>query len=105
MEAANYKKKAGFSDDEVDGFRERFNHFDKDLSGSLSGGEIFKILEQCGFEPKTREEQSNIAALLEACKQRRDAHDEIDFEGFLQLVRVIEEMRVLTYLLTYFSVV
>jgi Ca2+-binding EF-hand superfamily protein len=66
-EANDYKRRAGFSDGEVVEFRERFNHFDKDLSGTLSGGEIFKILEQCGFEPKTRDEQSNIAALLEAC--------------------------------------
>ena len=80
-------------------FRKKFQHFDTDRSGTLGGSEIFKALEELTpFRMDVRSPASlmgnmEILDMLESVA-KPGTEGLIDFQGFLQFVRFVEEMRV-----------
>eukprot|EP00439_Symbiodinium_sp_Y106_P015752 s7348_g2.t1 len=51
------KKKAGFTDDELQMYVDQFNKFDRDGSGSIEGKELLKLLEAFKWEPKSKQDR------------------------------------------------
>merc|ERR1712008_592760 len=95
---AKDRKKAGFSDARIGELRMAFRRYDKDHSGDIDNIELLKILTDFSWQPRSREEQSQLVQKLETAKQRaqeagvRDAGGpgEIGFWTFVQLARMLE---------------
>jgi calmodulin len=85
MELTEFNKRAGFSEEEVDFYRETFNQYDKDGGGELTLMELFPLLTELGKEPKTVIQRDKLTELLGEIDE--DGSGEIDFSEFLQLMR------------------
>lgn len=97
------RKKAGFSDEEIEHFQETFDRYDRDKSGEIDNQELQKILKEFGWEPKTIKDQQ---ALLGKLDQARVLAEEAGLENgteagssdlmfweFVQLSRILEKER------------
>merc|ERR550514_1008149 len=85
LELAEFNKRAGFSEDEVEFYRGTFNQYDKDGGGELTLKELFPLLAELGKEPKNVIQRDKLTSLLEEIDE--DGSGEIDFSEFLQLMR------------------
>jgi len=93
------RKKAGFTDAEIDAFENEFNTFDTDKSGMIDVFELQNLLKAFGWEPKSKEEQRELMKKLDgARKMAREAHvqgvgkdgcAELGFWEFVQLARML----------------
>jgi len=91
------RRKAGFTDDEIVHFQELFDNFDKDKSGDIDNMELQTILQEFGFEPRTKEEQSQLIMKLNVARAKtreagvkdvaEDGSTNIRFWTFVQLMR------------------
>jgi len=73
----------GFSDEQVEEFREAFKIFDKDGGGTISIGEIRSIMDGRGERLSDKE----LANLMEAIDEDRSG--EIDFNEFVKMMAVV----------------
>jgi len=95
---ARDRKKAGFSDARIGELRMAFRRYDKNHSGDIDNNELLMILADFSWQPRSREEQSQLVQKLKTAKQRaqeagvRDAGGpgEIGFWTFVQLARMLE---------------
>merc|ERR550514_1060253 len=85
LELAEFNKRAGFSEEEVDFYRETFSQYDKDGGGELTLKELFPLLAELGKEPKSVIQRDKLTELLAEIDE--DGSGEIDFSEFLQLMR------------------
>lgn len=76
-------------DKNIADLKDIFQQYDKDGSESLSLAECSRMLEQMKLTPKTREEQRQIAILLEEVDE--DGSGELDFNEFAQLYQHVSE--------------
>jgi len=71
---------------------EIFNRYDMDESGALSTDEIMVMLKEFGLTPKSGQERYEVEKMLLAVD--KDENGEVEFRGFLALVRTIRGYRV-----------
>jgi len=94
------RKKAGFTDDQLANFQELYNRFDEDKSGEIDNMELMGVLQEFGWEPRSREEQKVLMGKIDAAREAaRDAGIKdvgedgsgcITFWVFIQLARTLE---------------
>ena len=88
-EVTTVKRRLDVDPSKLEEYRESFQMFDKDGSGSIDVGEIAKIMKNYG-NPMTKEEIKNMIKDIDA-----DGDGEIDFEEFVTLMEkqtsVVEE--------------
>ncbi|CAH1788765.1 unnamed protein product [Owenia fusiformis] len=70
---------AGMSEGEIAGYREVFNMFDLDGSGSISSGELKVALEEMGFVPSDEEVQVLLRQI------DADGSGQVEWEEFLAM--------------------
>mmetsp|Transcript_57813 Transcript_57813/g.163142 ORF Transcript_57813/g.163142 Transcript_57813/m.163142 type:complete len:1165 (+) Transcript_57813:75-3569(+) len=93
------RKKAGFSDEEIEKFKDLFNRYDKDKSGEIDTVELMAILKEFCWEPKSREEQQALVKKLDVARDlAREAGikdvgtpgaSNLKFWAFVQLARML----------------
>jgi len=96
---AKERKKAGFSDVELEEFETIFHRFDKDHSKTIDNKELQGILKEFGWEPRTREEQQELINKLDMARElaREAGVDDVSEHGsadvkfwaFVQLIRML----------------
>lgn len=97
------RKKAGFSDEEVESFRDAFDRYDKDKSGEVDNLELQKILKDFGWEIRSLEEQKQLLVKLDQARvlaQEAGVENgteagstDLVFWEFVQLSRILEKER------------
>merc|ERR1719321_985202 len=85
VERAEFVKRAGFSEEQVDEYEAAFKQFDVDGGGTLSIQEINPILNDLGKAPKTVQQRKRLMEMIAEIDS--DNTGEIDFLEFLQLMR------------------
>ncbi|CAJ1373729.1 unnamed protein product [Effrenium voratum] len=96
------KKKAGFTDEELQTYTEAFQKFDRDGSGCIEGRELLKLLEAFRWEPRSKEDrQILLQRLNDARKRARDAmapkvsaNDSPEF-GYWEFIQLARELHTL----------
>lgn len=94
------RKKAGFSDERIETFREQFDRIDKDKSNEIDAKELQELLTEFGWQPKSREEQATLQEKMNLARQRAreagvkevgpDGWAGMKFWPFIQLARMLE---------------
>merc|ERR1712217_1020782 len=97
---ARERKKAGFTDQRIDELKEVYNRYDKDKSGEIDTMELLGILKEFGWEPKSRQEQTELMSKLNVARARareagiknvgKDDSSGLEFWTFVQLSRMLE---------------
>merc|ERR1712007_38168 len=95
------RKKAGYSEDELEKMEESFNKYDRDRSGEIDNFELQKLLTDYGWEPRTKEQ---VAALMRKLETARSLaaeagvkeltapnSAELKFWEFVQLARILQK--------------
>jgi len=85
LELVEFKRRAGFTVEEVEAYEQCFQEFDTDGGGDLSLKELMPLLEQLGRAPKTVIQRDKLTTLL--AEVDGDKSGLLDFEEFLQLMR------------------
>jgi Ca2+-binding EF-hand superfamily protein len=85
LEREEFRRRAGFSEEEVEKYLEQFNKYDRDKSGDVSVKELMPLLTVLGHAPKNVMQRDKLNALLREMDE--DGSGEISFEEFLQLMR------------------
>jgi Ca2+-binding EF-hand superfamily protein len=85
LELQDFNRRAGFSEEQVEEFREKFGTYDADGGGQLTLQELFPLLTELGKEPKTVIQQEKLKSIIDEIDE--DGSGEIDFSEFLQLMR------------------
>jgi len=96
---AKERKKAGFSDVEIENFKEIFWKFDLNKNGEIDNMELQGILKEFGWEPKSREQQQELMEKLDIARQLareagvedvgQDGSPNVKFWSFIQLARML----------------
>lgn len=96
------KKKAGFTDEELERYTEAFQKFDRDGSGSIEGRELLKLLEAFKWEPRSKQEREVLMGRLNTARKRareaeapkvsKDDSPEFGFWEFIQLARELNTL-------------
>jgi Ca2+-binding EF-hand superfamily protein len=98
---AKQRKKAGYTDEEVESFLDAFNRFDRDRSGEIDNMELQRLLKEFDWQPKSREEQQVLLGRLD--NARANAREagvkevsqlggaELTFWEFVQLARMLQK--------------
>ena len=79
-EVVTYTKKLAIPEDKIAEYKETFDMFDKDGSGTISVPEIVKIMKNFGYPIKKSEAQQMIADIDD------NGDGELDFEEFVTLM-------------------
>ena len=79
-EVTTYVKKLDVPEDKIAEYKEAFDLFDKDGSGSIDVGEIVKIMKNFGYPMKKSEAQKLVAEI------DNNGDGELDFEEFVTLM-------------------
>ena len=79
-EVVTYTKKLAIPEDKIAEYKEAFDMFDKDGSGTISVTEIVKIMKNFGYPIKKSEAQQMIADIDD------NGDGELDFEEFVTLM-------------------
>ena len=79
-EITTYIKKLDITKDKIDEYKEAFDMFDKDGSGTIDVGEIVKIMKNFGYPIKKSEAQRMISEIDD------NGDGELDFEEFVTLM-------------------
>lgn len=90
QERHSLRKRAGFTPEEVTEFRESFDHYDKDKGGTLSKAELWKVLDDMDWAPKTKEAQKRLEKIMDEADA--DGSETYDFQEFLWLMRAFLEV-------------
>jgi len=99
------RKKAGFTDEEIERFKELYESFDKDHSGEIDNLELIQLLAEFNWQPRSKEGQAQLMRKLDVARAgAREAGIEhvgqdgspcITFWTFVQLARMLKrEMEV-----------
>lgn len=96
------KKKAGFTDEELQRYTESFQKIDRDGSGSIEGKELLKLLEAFGWEPRSKHEREVLLERLNTARKRAreaeapkvsaDDSPEFGYWEFIQLARELNTL-------------
>lgn len=96
---AEGRKKAGFSNQEIDKFRKMFDHYDADHSGLIDAKEVANCLTDLGFKLGTKEERDNVLKQLDQARKSaldcgvvegaQDTGGQVSFWVLIQLLRVL----------------
>merc|ERR1719244_1385024 len=70
----------GFSEEQINSFREAFSIFDQNGNGSITSGELAQVMRTLGQNP-TEEEITEMVLQIDA-----DGNDNIEFEEFLAMM-------------------
>lgn len=94
------KKKAGFTDDELQMYVDQFNKFAH--CGSIEGKELLKLLEAFKWEPKSKQDREVLLQRLNTARHRareagapqvsEDNSGEVGFWEFVQLARELHTL-------------
>ena len=79
-EVVTYTKRLAIPEDKINEYKEAFDMFDKDGSGTISVIEIVKIMKNFGYPIKKSEAQQMIAEIDD------NGDGELDFEEFVTLM-------------------
>merc|ERR1712216_270236 len=85
LEVEELRKRAGFTEEEVDNYRSEFNEYDADQSGDIGLRELMPLLKAVGQEPKSVLQRAKLQEILAEIDE--DGSGEISFAEFLQLMR------------------
>merc|ERR1712216_203182 len=85
LEVEELRKRAGFTEDEVDNYREEFETYDKDSSGDINLKELMPLLKAVGKEPRSVLQRAKLQEILGEIDT--DGSGEISFPESLQLMR------------------
>jgi Ca2+-binding EF-hand superfamily protein len=85
LELEEYNRRAGFSESEVEKYRDTFNKYDKSGDGDLTIKELIPLLTALGREPRTVIQREKLTTILSEIDE--DGSGEINFLEFLQLMR------------------
>jgi len=90
------RKRAGFSEEEIEHFQELFDAHDTQKDGTLEVSELTKLLTTLGFKLRTAKEQKEISNMLEDAKVKADeqgvaANGEVNFWVVVQLLRTLHK--------------
>ena len=96
------KKKAGFTDEELQRYTESFQKIDRDGSGSIEGKELLKLLEAFGWEPRSKHEREVLMERLNTARKRAreaeapkvSADDGAEF-GYWEFIQLARELNTL----------
>lgn len=92
------RKKAGFTEDELEYYHAVYVTCDRDENGTMSALELLEVLETFGWAPRTYDEQS--ALMLQVDEAKRKAEEAgvqcpegqfLNFWQYLQLVRLLQD--------------
>ncbi|CAE8634015.1 unnamed protein product [Polarella glacialis] len=93
------KKKAGFTDAEIENYLEVYEGFDKDHSGKIDGKELMGVLQAFKWEPKSRKEREELLGRLNEARRlakeagieevTKDGSGDFLFWEFIQLARML----------------
>lgn len=99
---AQEKKKAGFTDEELEQYKESFESFDKDNSGLIDRMELIQLLKAFNWEPKNKDERDILVARLNLARANareagvehvtKDNDKEFGFWEFIQLARILHTL-------------
>jgi len=93
--ARDLRKRAGFTDAEIDRFEVLFRAHDTQRDGTLAVGELTRLLMTLGFTLRTLEEQQDILRMLEDAKKKAveigaaSVDGEVNFWVVVQLLRTL----------------
>eukprot|EP00746_Dinoflagellata_sp_MGD_P003861 gnl/MRDRNA2_/MRDRNA2_107481_c0_seq1.p1 gnl/MRDRNA2_/MRDRNA2_107481_c0~~gnl/MRDRNA2_/MRDRNA2_107481_c0_seq1.p1 ORF type:complete len:960 (+),score=200.42 gnl/MRDRNA2_/MRDRNA2_107481_c0_seq1:57-2882(+) len=87
-----FRENAGFSEEQVAKYRNKFSKYDRDQSGDIACNELLRLLEDM-FPWATRSdvEQARLRQIL--ARVDSDGDNTIDFKDFLQLCRQYQDER------------
>ena len=92
IERDRVRASAGYSSEEVEGMRAKFDHYDEDGSGAISNRELAKLLEDVFPEIATSRRLRPI--MLEILKEAdQDGDGQLDFNDFLRLMRQFHNLQ------------
>lgn len=96
---AKERKKAGFSDEEIENFMDIYNRFDLNKNGEIDNMELQYILKEFNWEPKSREQQTDLMNKLDVARSLAreagctdvgpDGSPFLKFWSFIQLARML----------------
>lgn len=69
IRVAEGRRRAGFSNAEIERFRKMFSDYDADKSGSIDAGEVANLLVDLGFKLRTKEERDNVLAQVDKARE------------------------------------
>jgi len=100
------RRKAGWTDMEIQCFKDLFDRFDADHSGSIDVKELEVILREFGWQVTSREQQVSLMKKLQTARQKsmeadvedlghtgEDGELDVRFWPFVQLMRVMKSER------------
>jgi Ca2+-binding EF-hand superfamily protein len=92
------RKKAGFTEEELQYFQHVYTSCDKDGNGIMSALELLEVLNEFGWAPTTKEEQAVLIGRMHEAKMRAEdagitglKEDEMDFWVYVQLLRLLHD--------------
>eukprot|EP00930_Biecheleria_cincta_P015447 TRINITY_DN12892_c0_g1_i1.p1 TRINITY_DN12892_c0_g1~~TRINITY_DN12892_c0_g1_i1.p1 ORF type:complete len:1178 (+),score=290.17 TRINITY_DN12892_c0_g1_i1:289-3534(+) len=99
---AQEKKKAGFTDEELETYKESFENFDKDKSGLIDRMELLQLLKAFNWEPKNKDDRDILVGRLNLARANardagvqnvtKDSDKEFGFWEFIQLARILHTL-------------
>lgn len=82
----SFRANAGFTDDEVRGYKDAFNMYDADRSGDISNRELQRLLvDLYPADAQSKESREKLAKVMEAADA--DGNGRLDFGDFLRMNR------------------
>jgi len=95
---AKERKKAGFSDEEIEHFQEIYKRFDLNKNGEIDNLELQNILKEFGWQPRSREQQTELMNKIDNARALAreagvqdvgsDGSPTLRFWTFIQLARM-----------------
>lgn len=92
------RKKAGFTEEELEYYEAVYVNCDKDGNGVMSALELLEVLETFGWAPRTCDEQSALVLQMEEAKRKTEeagvecpGGQFVNFWQYLQLVRLLQD--------------
>jgi len=99
-----FRRRAGYSEEEVMGFREMFSGYDRDRGGTLDTMELSSLLADLGRQPKTKKDQEIFTRTLKDALHDHYSslgeevpvdtnHASVTFDVFLHFMRRFSDLR------------
>jgi Ca2+-binding EF-hand superfamily protein len=90
-EMEQIRTNAGYSQEDVAEFKEKFAAMDRDNSGTMDIKELLLLLKEVNKEPRTFEEQQRLKEILEEIRLPDCKDLAINFKGFLRMMRFFND--------------
>merc|ERR1712226_616846 len=86
------RRRCGFSDEQLETYQQAFSEYDIDKSGDIGPGELMRLLQDLGLEPRTELERMKIMGMLDRCRViAEEPTEKITYFVFLRLLRTLED--------------